>query len=285
MSSVPQVASSGEISSLELFGCRTDTPPMCSNNLSISAQALSDLPLGSFGVLPCRGSGRASASEAPQIAAAPMLRDGPFNPQHDDVAAITKSDPVVPNNGSAKCGEGSTSRRPTNEAAKRGRRREDPAKTSASATQKPSLHRIARIREQQGISERTMARRLGVDVKRYRELEDPQCDLSLSQLIAIQTALEVPIGDLLEDRQGLSRPVEERAKLLKIMKTAVAIKEAKISPRADRMAQMLCEQLVELMPELADVSGWPQFGARRGMSAVGKALQLPIDTSNILFQE
>jgi hypothetical protein len=124
-----------------------------------------------------------------------------------------------------------------------------------------------------------------MDVKRYRELEDPQSDLSLTQLIAIQTALEVPICDLLEDRQGLSRPVEERAKMLKIMKTAVALKEAKINARADRMAQMLCEQLVDLMPELAEVSGWPQFGARRGASAVGKALQQPIDTSNILFQE
>jgi transcriptional regulator with XRE-family HTH domain len=162
---------------------------------------------------------------------------------------------------------------------------EQPAKKSADATAKPGLHRIAKIREQQGISERTMARRLDMDVKRYRELENPQSDLCLSQVIAIQTALEVPICDLLEDRQGLSRPVEERAKLLKIMKTAMALKEAKINARTDRMAQMLCEQLVDLMPELAEVSGWPQFGARRGASAVGKALQQPIDTSNILFQE
>lgn len=144
-----------------------------------------------------------------------------------------------------------------------------------------ALHRIAEIRKQQGISERTVAKRLNVDVKRYREMEDPNYDLSLSELHALQGALEVPLVDLLEDRNTLSRPVEERAKLVKIMKTAVAMREAQVNPRVTRMAEMLCEQLADLMPELAEVSGWPQFGARRGASAIGKALQQPIDTSQL----
>jgi hypothetical protein len=63
------------------------------------------------------------------------------------------------------------------------------------------------------------------------------------------------------------------------MKTAVAIREAQSAGRIGRLATMLCEQLVRLMPELEEVSGWPQFGARRGQSAVAKALAQPIDTS------
>ncbi|MEZ6136792.1 MAG: helix-turn-helix transcriptional regulator [Pirellulaceae bacterium] len=143
------------------------------------------------------------------------------------------------------------------------------------------FHRTRQVRKQQGITERTMARRLGVDIKRYRELENPATDLPLSDLRALQAALDVPLVDLLEDRHALSRPVDERAKLVKVMKTAVAMREVKANPRVERMAIMLCEQLIELMPELKEISGWPQFGARRGTSAVGKALQHPIDMSNL----
>ncbi|MEM7475685.1 MAG: helix-turn-helix transcriptional regulator [Planctomycetota bacterium] len=143
------------------------------------------------------------------------------------------------------------------------------------------FHRIEEVRNQQGVSVRSMARRMGIDIKSYRKLEDPSRDLTLSELAAIQQALEVPIGDLLEERQGLSRPVEERAKLVKTMKTAVAIREAKSGPRVSRLAEMLCEQLEDLMPELKEVSGWPQFGARRGTNALGRALSQQIDMSSI----
>ncbi len=166
-----------------------------------------------------------------------------------------------------------------------------PVRAPARSHHKPTppdgkpLHRLAEVRVQQGISERTMARRLGIDLKSYREMEDPHYDLTLSQLTKLQEALDVPIADLLEDHHALSRPVHERAKLLKVMKTAVAMREAKINPRTDRMAQMLCEQLIDLMPELAEVSGWPQFGARRGLSAIGKVLQNPIDTSGLALPE
>jgi transcriptional regulator with XRE-family HTH domain len=142
-------------------------------------------------------------------------------------------------------------------------------------------HRVAIIREQQGVTQRTLARRLGIDVKTLQSLERPESDLSLSQLLAFQSALEVPLIDLLEDHSELSRPIAERAKMVKVMKTAAALREVKTNPRVARMAQMLCEQLVEVMPELAEVSGWPQFGSRRGPSALGKALSQPIDTSDL----
>ena len=155
---------------------------------------------------------------------------------------------------------------------------------SKSGSPKPKVvfyHRVREVRKQQGISDRSICRRLNIDAKSLRELEEPTNDLKLSQLAAIQQALDVPLIDLLEDNGALSRPVEERAKLVKIMKTAVALKELKGSTRVGRLANMLCEQLVDLMPELADVGGWPQFGARRGSTAVGKALEQPINLSHL----
>lgn len=153
----------------------------------------------------------------------------------------------------------------------------------AQESDKPAMHfhRVREVRLEQGVSPRSMARRLNMDVRSYKRLEEPTEDLPLSTLHRIQQALDVPLCDLLVQNEGLSRPVEERAKMVKTMKTAVAIREAKGNARIQRLADMLCEQLVDLMPELKDVGGWPQFGARRGKSALGRALCEPIDMSQL----
>ncbi len=135
--------------------------------------------------------------------------------------------------------------------------------------------RVAEARKQQGFSLRTISRRTGIDIRTLRSHELPSTDLKLSELHAWQLALEIPMVDLIEDQsQPLSRPVKERATLVRIMKTAVAIKEAGGTPRIQRLADMLCEQLIELMPELTDISGWPQHGSRR-----------PDNSSHILEQQ
>lgn len=159
---------------------------------------------------------------------------------------------------------------------------QDPAEPVESEPQEPvHFHRIREVRLEQGVSPRSMARRLNMDVRSYKRLEEPTEDLPLSTLHQIQQALDIPLCDLLVQNEGLSRPVEERAKMVKTMKTAVAIREAKGNSRVQRLADMLCEQLVDLMPELKDVGGWPQFGARRGKSALGRALCEPIDMSQL----
>lgn len=143
------------------------------------------------------------------------------------------------------------------------------------------LHRIAEVRKSQGLTERTIAKRMGLDIRSYRRIECATTDITMSELLAAQKALEVPLVDLLHDTDSLSRPVEERAQMVRVMKTAAAIREAQPTGRVSRLAKMLCDQLVRLMPELEEVSGWPQFGARRGQSAVAKALAQPIDTSEL----
>ncbi len=144
------------------------------------------------------------------------------------------------------------------------------------------LNRIAEVRKQQGVSLRTVSRRTGLDVKTLREQEKPGYNLSLRQLLAWQQALDVPIADLVEsDSDPLSRPVKERAQLVRIMKTAASIRELKSATRIRRLSQMLCEQLEQLMPELRDIGAWPQYGSRRGNDILSKILEQPVCTELI----
>jgi transcriptional regulator with XRE-family HTH domain len=145
-------------------------------------------------------------------------------------------------------------------------------------TSHPVMHRVAEVREQQGLSLRTVARRTGVDLKVLRRQEDPSTDMTLSDLLLWQKALEVPLVDLLEDEsQALSRPVKERAKMVRIMKTVVSLGEVcQGNPRLGRLTTMLREQLLELMPELSEIGGWPQCGSRRGADVMGRIFHEPI---------
>jgi hypothetical protein len=97
-----------------------------------------------------------------------------------------------------------------------------------------------------------------------------------------QAALEVPVANLLVDRdQELSEAVQSRAALVKVMKTVVALQEVATSPRVARLTEMLREQLIEMMPELADVGGWPTFGSRRPPDQVGRIAANPIRIENL----
>lgn len=132
------------------------------------------------------------------------------------------------------------------------------------------LHRISEVRREQGTSLRSVARNLGTDIRLLRLQEEENYDLRLSDLYRWQEALEVPVADLLvESSEPLSRPVMERAKMLRVMKTAQAILEKGESAPIKRMAQMLVEQLVELMPELQGVSAWHTVGQRRSLDELG----------------
>jgi hypothetical protein len=107
-----------------------------------------------------------------------------------------------------------------------------------------------------------------------RRQEVPTCDMTLSDLLRWQQALEVPIADLLVDSDApLSEPVLTRARLLRVMKTVRAIKESSNSPSIQRFSTMLEQQLVELMPELKDVSAWHSIGQRRSPDELGRTAE------------
>ena len=67
----------------------------------------------------------------------------------------------------------------------------------------------------------------------------------------------------METEEPLSAPVMKRAQMVRLMKTAQAILERSSQPSIRRMAQTMTEQLIEIMPELADVGPWHAVGKRR----------------------
>jgi transcriptional regulator with XRE-family HTH domain len=136
------------------------------------------------------------------------------------------------------------------------------------------LHRVRTVRLRQGVSLRSAARQMGTDIRSLRLQELESTDLRLSDLRKWQKALDVPLTELVEETdEPLSRPVMERARLIRIMKTAAAIHEHSPSVGIQRMARTLVEQLVEIMPELKDVSPWHTFGQRRSLDEYGRVVE------------
>lgn len=137
-----------------------------------------------------------------------------------------------------------------------------------------ALHRLAEVRRQQGLSLRSAARQMSVDVRTLRSEETETADLKLSDLYRWQNVLGVPITELLVDPETpLSRPVMDRARLVRIMKTVKAISETAQTDGTKRMAEMLATQLVEIMPELSEVGAWHSVGQRRSLEEYGRAAE------------
>lgn len=135
-----------------------------------------------------------------------------------------------------------------------------------------SLHRLAQVRRLQGVSRRTLARRMSVEVSEIRRQEEEACDLPLSELYRWQQALGVPISELLvESQDTLSQPLLQRAQLVRLMKTTLALLEQADQEAIRLMAQTLVEQLVEIMPELRGVTAWHAVGQRRRLDELGIA--------------
>lgn len=136
------------------------------------------------------------------------------------------------------------------------------------------MHRIRTVRNQQDISLRAAAHRMGVEIRQARSQEDPNADLSLSVLYQWQRALEVPVANLLVDLDApLSAPVLKRAQLLKLAKSVATIIERAESKPIGRLAHRIMDQLVELMPELKDVTAWPDVGQRRTLGEYGRIIE------------
>ena len=139
------------------------------------------------------------------------------------------------------------------------------------------LQKLNLARRRQGLSIRCVAQRLGRTVGEVRAQEDERADMLVSELYRWQAALEVPIEELLaEPEDSLSTMVSMRAQLLKVMKTAMAMRRQARSEGERRLARLLTEQLLEIMPELKEVSGWPAVGHRRRADEVGRIGENPI---------
>jgi len=134
------------------------------------------------------------------------------------------------------------------------------------------LHRLGKVRRQQEVSLHTMAQRLGTPVSNVKWQEQERADLLLSKLYQWQKVLDVPVAELLvEPEESLSPPVMKRARMVRLMKTVAAILERNQDPAIERLAQMMADQLIEIMPELEGVGPWNAVGQRRTMDDLGQA--------------
>ena len=134
------------------------------------------------------------------------------------------------------------------------------------------LQRLASVRRLQGISRRTVARRLNVEVEQVRQQDHEEADLPLSALYAWQKALDVPVSELLvEADDTLASPILKRSQLVRLMKTVLAICEKSKQQSVRRMAETMVSQLTEIMPELANVGPWHTVGKRRRLNELGVA--------------
>jgi hypothetical protein len=115
---------------------------------------------------------------------------------------------------------------------------------------------------------------MGIHARVLSAQEQEHCDLTLSELYNWQQALDVPLADLLVDPgTPLSRPVLERARMVRLMKTAHALLKRSHAAGSRRLAQTLVEQLIEIMPELKDVHPWHTVGQRRTLEEFGRVLE------------
>jgi hypothetical protein len=144
------------------------------------------------------------------------------------------------------------------------------------AGQQP-LHQVGEARRRQGLSVRCVAQRLNMTVGEVRAQEQVHADMLLSELYRWQTVLEVPLEELLTDPQdSLSSRVLTRARMLRVMKTARALRAQARSESEHRLAKLLISQLIEIMPELKEVAAWPTVGHRRTADEIGRIAERPI---------
>ena len=88
------------------------------------------------------------------------------------------------------------------------------------------LHRLGEARQQEHISRCNVPRRLGITVQDVRRQECKTTDLPLSVLHKWAKVLDLPVAELVEEpSNSLSTPLFNRARLVRLMKTAMAILE------------------------------------------------------------
>ena len=100
------------------------------------------------------------------------------------------------------------------------------------------LHRLSEARQKEHVSRISVARHLGITVQDVRQQECETTDLPLSVLHKWAKVLGLPVAELVQEPDDLlSMPLSNRARLVRVMKTAMAILERPGNLRTKRLAQ------------------------------------------------
>ena len=132
------------------------------------------------------------------------------------------------------------------------------------------LHRLGEARRQENVSRRNVARQLGITMEEARRQECQTTDLPLSVLRKWANVLRLPVAELIEEPADLlSTSLSNRARLVRVMKTAMAVLEQTDNLQTNRLAQTMVDQLTEIMPELRGVGAWNAVGKHRRRDELG----------------
>ena len=145
-----------------------------------------------------------------------------------------------------------------------------PAVRTRKTGEKKVYHMIAEVRKREGIPIKKCAKLLGISVEEAREQEKPTNPLTVSQLRKWKRALKVPYSEFYgRDDDDLDDPIRNRAMLLKVMKSVKSVRQHSRAERIRILADNAISQLVALMPELEQVSAWPDVGQSHESRAPG----------------
>jgi transcriptional regulator with XRE-family HTH domain len=156
---------------------------------------------------------------------------------------------------------------------KAGKKVEDAVLAMGPLKTKEPLQHLADVRKAQGMSRSKVAGLLGISTEEVRRQELPSADLFLSQLYAWQRVLNVPAHELLRPPDhGLDPDIAKKAKLVRLMKTALSIAQAAQTPDERRMTAMFIDQLDDISIGLSNaVNPWPSVGKKRTFDDMGVA--------------
>ncbi len=136
------------------------------------------------------------------------------------------------------------------------------------------LHRLSEARRQEHISRYNVARHLGITIEDVRRQECTSTDVPLSVLHKWAKVLGLPVAELIEEpNHSLSTPLFKRARLVRVMKTAMALLERPGNPQTKRLTQTMVDQLIAIMPELRGIGALPAVGKRRSLDELGVAAE------------
>jgi transcriptional regulator with XRE-family HTH domain len=140
------------------------------------------------------------------------------------------------------------------------------------------LHRLAAARLEQHVTRRSLARRMGVTVAVVKQEERADADIAVSTLRRWERALQVPVGELLEDPlDELAPDVAARARLIRALGLAKALC-AQGSERTREIAAEIVEHLSRLVPEAKHVRALLSGGGRQP-PRFGRAAERPIPST------
>ena len=136
------------------------------------------------------------------------------------------------------------------------------------------LHRLGEARLQEDVSLGSVARHLGITIEDVKRQECATTDLPLNVLRKWAKALGLPVTELIrEPDDSRSTPLANRASLVRVMKTAMALLERAGNSQTKWLAQTMVDQLIEIMPDLRGISAWHVEGKRRRLDELGVAAE------------